>query len=156
MSKVPSVSDCLILILFLPPGFLCSALPTSDISLASDFWTLSLLLPPAYRPLPNPRIRLPESAFPCMTSFLCPDHRFKKLPQSVFPALTQFLSSDHRTLSIQWVCKPDYPFLCDVNLLSPDNHTEEPKNQFSYSSTDSEVSGFIFELIIILSSVLSH
>ncbi|MEQ2312594.1 hypothetical protein AMECASPLE_032709 [Ameca splendens] len=98
MSSIPSLSACLILIWFLPPGFLCSALPTLDILLASDFWISTLLLPPDYRPLPNPWFRLPESA---MTLLLCPDQRFKPLswilsPDSFLPALTLFLSPDHR------------------------------------------------------------
>ncbi|MEQ2300984.1 hypothetical protein AMECASPLE_031406 [Ameca splendens] len=53
-------------------------------------------------------------------------------PESVFPALTQFLSSDHRTLPIHCVCKPATTFLCNVNLLSPDNHAEEPKINFLF------------------------
>ncbi|MED6243797.1 hypothetical protein ATANTOWER_027048 [Ataeniobius toweri] len=48
-------------------------------------------------------------------------------PESVFPALTQFLSSDHRTLPTHWVFKADNPYLCDVNLLSQENHVEELK-----------------------------
>ncbi|MED6256090.1 hypothetical protein ATANTOWER_019551, partial [Ataeniobius toweri] len=77
------------------------------ISLASVFWTSTLLLPPDYRSLPNPRILSPDSAS---------------------PALTQFLSPDHRTLPSHWGCKPEN--LCDVLLPSAVHHTEEPKFSF--------------------------
>ncbi|MED6261623.1 hypothetical protein ATANTOWER_007730 [Ataeniobius toweri] len=73
---------------------------------------------------------MPESASPFMTSLLCPDPQFKPLPgilspDSVLPALTLFLSPDHHLLLSHWVCKPDSQ--CDVALLPPDDHTEEPK-----------------------------
>ncbi|MEQ2311371.1 hypothetical protein AMECASPLE_019182 [Ameca splendens] len=47
---------------------------------------------------------------------------------SVLSALTQFLYPDHHLLLSHWVCKPDSP--CDIALLPPDNHTEEPKFSF--------------------------
>ncbi|MEQ2240373.1 hypothetical protein ILYODFUR_014223 [Ilyodon furcidens] len=76
---------------------------------------------------------MPESPSPFMTSLLCPDPRFKPLPRillpdSVLPALILFLSPDHRLLLSHWVCKPDSQ--CDVALLPPDDHTEEPKLSF--------------------------
>ncbi|MED6251433.1 hypothetical protein ATANTOWER_030732 [Ataeniobius toweri] len=58
-----------------------SALPTSDLLSAYDFWTLSLLLPPDYHPLLNHWIRLPESSSPFTTLLLCPDQRLKPLPR---------------------------------------------------------------------------
>ncbi|MEQ2255491.1 hypothetical protein ILYODFUR_014412 [Ilyodon furcidens] len=68
-----------------------------------------------------------------MTSLLCPDQRFKPLPRivshdSAFLVLTQFLSPEPHILHIDWVCKPER--LCDIVLLSPDGHTEEPKFSF--------------------------
>ncbi|MEQ2235644.1 hypothetical protein ILYODFUR_004392 [Ilyodon furcidens] len=114
----------------MPPGFLCSALPTLDILLDSDFWTSTLLLPPDYRSLPNPCICLPESASPFMTLLLCPDRRFKPLPwilshDSASLGLIQFLSPDYRTLLSHSEYKPESP--CDVVLLSLDHHTKELK-----------------------------
>ncbi|MEQ2304453.1 hypothetical protein AMECASPLE_027092 [Ameca splendens] len=47
------------------------------------------------------------------------------MPECVLPALTLFLSPDHHLLLSHWVCKPDSQ--CDVALLPPDDHTEEPK-----------------------------
>ncbi|MEQ2311796.1 hypothetical protein AMECASPLE_024241 [Ameca splendens] len=79
----------------------------SDTSLASVFWTSTLLLPPDYCSLPNPRILSPDSAS---------------------PALIQFLSPDHCTLPSHWGCKPEN--LCDVFLPSAVHHTEEPKFSF--------------------------
>ncbi|MEQ2301618.1 hypothetical protein AMECASPLE_038021 [Ameca splendens] len=103
MSSIPSLPASLILIPFMPLGFHCSALPTSDILLASNFWTSTLLLPPDYCSLPNPCVHLPESASLFMTLLRCPDQRFKLLswillPDSAFPALTEFPSPDYHTL----------------------------------------------------------
>ncbi|MEQ2303053.1 hypothetical protein AMECASPLE_012818 [Ameca splendens] len=83
--------------------------------------------------LPNPWIRMPESASPFMTSLLCPNLRFKPLPwillcDSVFPALTLFLFPDYCLLLSHWVCRPDSS--CGVSLLLPDHHAEEPKFSF--------------------------
>ncbi|KAK5604251.1 hypothetical protein CRENBAI_020524 [Crenichthys baileyi] len=97
MSSVPSLSACLILISFWPPGFCCSVLPTSDIFLASDLWTPTSFLPPDCRLLPNPWIHLPESAF---------------------PVLTPFLSPDHRPLSSHWAFKPMDSCLCDISVIT--------------------------------------
>ncbi|MEQ2222017.1 hypothetical protein ILYODFUR_021616 [Ilyodon furcidens] len=74
-----------------------------------------------------------ESASPFMTSCLCPDPRFNPLPRilspdSVLLALTLFLSPDHRLLLSHWVCKRDSQ--CDLTLLPPDDHAEEPKFSF--------------------------
>ncbi|MED6261381.1 hypothetical protein ATANTOWER_004415 [Ataeniobius toweri] len=76
---------------------------------------------------------VPKSAFPYMTSFLCPGPRFKLLPRillpkSALPALTQFLSPDHRNLHFYWVNKPKN--LCDAFPLLPCHHPEEPKCSF--------------------------
>ncbi|MED6281103.1 hypothetical protein CHARACLAT_017845 [Characodon lateralis] len=68
-----------------------------------------------------------------MTSFLCPNQRFKPLPPILSPdsaslALTQFLSPDHCILPSHWGCKPEN--LYDVFLLSAVHHIEEPKFSF--------------------------
>ncbi|MEQ2184268.1 hypothetical protein GOODEAATRI_006056, partial [Goodea atripinnis] len=91
----------------------------------------TLLLPPDQPSLPNPWIRMPVSASPFMTLLLCSDLQFNSsllLPDSVLPALTLFLFSGHRIVLSHWVCRPDSP--CDVTLLLPDDHTEEPKFSF--------------------------
>ncbi|MEQ2308201.1 hypothetical protein AMECASPLE_025806 [Ameca splendens] len=60
--------------------------PVYQKALSSKLWTSTFLLPSDYRCLPNPWIRLPESASLFMTSFLCPDHRILHIPGC--PAVT--------------------------------------------------------------------
>ncbi|MED6281827.1 hypothetical protein CHARACLAT_025908 [Characodon lateralis] len=93
----------------------------------------NLLLPHDQPSLPNLWIRMPESASLFMTSLLCPDPQVKPFPRilspdSVLPASSPFLSPDHCPLLSHRVCQPDSQ--CDVALLPPDNHTEEPKFSF--------------------------
>ncbi|MEQ2246109.1 hypothetical protein ILYODFUR_034797 [Ilyodon furcidens] len=119
MSSVPNLPACLISVSFLPPGFSCFALPTSDISLASDLWTFTLFLPPDHHLLLNPWICQPESASLCLNSLLCFDYQFKPSswilsPVFCFPALTQFLSPYYHILSTPWVSKPEVPSLCEL------------------------------------------
>ncbi|MEQ2285750.1 hypothetical protein AMECASPLE_035107 [Ameca splendens] len=121
------------------PVFLCSALPTSDILLASEFWTSTLLLPPDYPSLPNPWISLPKSTSPFMILLLCPDQRFKPFPRilspdSASPALTQTetgskLGSANLRARTVTVCH------CTAATGSSHCGTEI---QFPFLSTDSE------------------
>ncbi|MEQ2177054.1 hypothetical protein GOODEAATRI_034611 [Goodea atripinnis] len=108
----------------------CPALPISDTLLAFAFWTSTLFLPSDHLSLPNPWIRLPESASPYMTLFLSPDHH---------------------NLLIHWVCKPEN--LWNVSQLLPRQYSKEPKVSFLVPLPIlRRLVAFFFEKNIILSS----
>ncbi|MEQ2309418.1 hypothetical protein AMECASPLE_038476, partial [Ameca splendens] len=108
------------------------------ISLASDFWTSTLFLPPDCCLLSNPWICLPVSASPCLTTFLCLIYQFKPSPLILSPvttslASTVFLSPDHWIPLTHWVTLNQgvlftvSRILCNFILVSPAYSAEEPK-----------------------------